>query len=63
MTEEQWKSGDLSVLSDQEAELLCAQLRQELVEECTREAGEALSGFEDREFLCWLAQLLAGREQ
>ena len=35
----------------------------ELVEECTREAGEALSGFEDREFLCWLAQLLAGREQ
>ena len=43
MTEEQWKSGDLSGLSDQEAELLCAQLRQELVEDVSRTGGHLAS--------------------
>ena len=35
----------------------------ELVETLTREAEEALSTFEERGFLCWLADQLAGREK
>ena len=35
----------------------------ELVETLTREAEEALSIFEERGFLCWLADQLAGREK
>ena len=35
----------------------------ELVETLTREAEEALSTFEERGFLCWLADQLVGREK
>ena len=35
----------------------------ELIHQLTQEAEEALSIFEGREFLCWLADELAGREK
>lgn len=43
MTEEQWQNGDLSGLSEQEAELLCRQLREELIQDVSRTGGHLAS--------------------
>ena len=43
MTEEQWQNGDLSALSDQESELLCRQLREELLQNVSKTGGHLAS--------------------
>ncbi len=43
MTDEQWQNGDLSGLSEQEAELLCRQLREELIQDVSRTGGHLAS--------------------
>ena len=43
LTDEQWQNGDLSGLSEQEAELLCRQLREELIQDVSRTGGHLAS--------------------